>query len=835
VTRGFLRVYLGAAPGVGKTFAMLEEGKRLANSGRDVVIGLVETHGRAETAQLVTGLELVPRRRVVHRGVGVDELDLRAVIDRAPEWALIDELAHSNAPGSTSAKRWEDVAELLDAGINVISTVNVQHIESLNDVVQAITGVAQRESIPDSVLRAADEVELVDLAPETLRTRLSNGQIYPAGSIDAALGNYFRLGNLTALRELALLWLADEVDVALQTYRVEHGIGSKWEARERVVVALPGGHEGDTLIRRGSRIASRASGGQLLAVHVASADGLTEPNPGALAAQRALVESLGGTYHQVVGENTPTALVEFARGVNATQLVIGISRRSRLTAFLTGQGVGARVVRGAGDIDVHIVSHASAGRFQLPRSRGSLTVRRRVAGFVLTAAALPLLTVGLSAVRNDESLVSETLTYQLLVVIVALVGGIWPAVTAALAAGLLLDFFFVDPLYRIAITNPLHSLAILIFLIIAALVSFVVDQAASRSRAARRSAAEAETLSAVAGSIIRGESAVEALTNRMREAFGMTGVAVIEHGSTLFVSGSPSENADEPRTVLTLGDRGEVVLSGRELLAADRRILEAFVAQLEAALLQEELRATAAGVRPLEQADRLRSALLAAVGHDLRTPLAAATTAVSSLRSTDVTWSDHDREELLTTAEESLQRLARLVSDLLDASRLEAGVMPISLAVVGLDEIVPLALDDLAVAPGRVTVEVASDLPAALCDPVLVQRVLVNLVANALRYSPADAPVLITGSSFADRVELRVIDRGPGIHPAKLAEAFQPFQRLGDLDNTTGVGLGLSLSKGFMEAMGGSLDAEDTPGGGLTMVVSLAVDDAAIDTETRTG
>jgi two-component system sensor histidine kinase KdpD len=834
MAQGFLRVYLGAAPGVGKTFAMLEEGKRLANSGHDVVIGLVETHGRAETARLVTGLELVPRRRLVHRGVGVDELDPPAVIDRAPEWALVDELAHSNPPGSANAKRWEDVAELLAAGINVISTVNVQHIESLNDVVQTITGVVQHESIPDSVLRAADDIELVDLAPETLRTRLFNGQIYPAASIDAAIGNYFRLGNLTALRELALLWLADEVDVALQAYRVEHGIGGKWEARERVVVALPGGPEGEALIRRGARIASRASGGRLLAVHIAAADGLTEPNPGALAAQRALVESLGGTYHQVVGENTPAALVEFARGVNATQLVIGVSRRSRLTAFLGGQGVGARVVRAAGDIDVHIVSHASPGRFQLPRSRGSLTVRRRVVGFVLTAAVLPLLTVVLSAVRNADSLVSDVLTYQLLVVIVALVGGIWPALTAALAAGLLLDFFYIEPLYRITITNPVHLLAILIFLIIAALVSFVVDRAASRSRAAQRSAAEAETLSAVAGSIIRGENAVEALANRMREAFGMGSVTIIERGSTRYVSGVPSENADEPRTVLRLGERGEVVLTGRELLPADRRIFDAFVAQLEAALVHQELRTTAASIRPLEQADRLRSALLAAVGHDLRTPLAAATAAVSSLHSTDVTWSDSDREELLSTAEESLQRLARLVNDLLDASRLEAGVLPISLAVVGLDEIVPLALDELAVARGRVIVEVASDLPAALCDPVLVQRVLVNLLANALRYSPADAPVLLSGSSFAGRVELRVIDRGPGIPPDKLREAFQPFQRLGDVDNTTGVGLGLSLSKGFMEAMGGSLDAEDSPRGGLTMVISLAVGDGAIKTEAGT-
>jgi two-component system sensor histidine kinase KdpD len=821
MTRGILQVYLGAAPGVGKTFSMLEEGRRLREKGLDVVVGLVETHGRAETARMAEGLELMPRLRVAHRGVELGELDLSALIARAPDWALVDELAHTNAPGSKNEKRWQDVQELLAAGINVISTVNIQHIESLNDVVQSITGVTQRETIPDSVLRSADQIEVVDLAPEALRTRLSGGQIYPAGTIDAALSNYFRLGNLTALRELALLWLADEVDVALQEYRNEHGIRGKWEARERVVVALPGGAEGETLIRRGARIAARSSGGQLLAVHVASSDGLAESNPAALLTQRTLVESLGGSYHQVIGDSTPTALVEFARGVNATQLVIGVSRRSRLTAFLTGQGIGATVIRASGDIDVHIVSHASAGTLQLPRSRGALTVRRRLGGFALAVLGLPLLTLVLSSFRSPESLVSEVLAFQLLIVIVALVGGIWPAVTAAVVAGLALDYFFVEPLYRVTIANPLHLLALLIFLIIAVLVSLVVDQAASRSRAAKRSAAEAETLATVAGSIIRGENAVEALANRLREVFGMTSVTVNYNDTQLYEAGAVSSSDDDTQTVVPLSDQGSVVLRGRDLQASDRRILDAFVSQIEAALVQNELRTAAQGIRPLEEADRLRTALLAAVGHDLRTPLSSATAAVSSLRSTDVDWSERDRDELLATAEESLHRLADLVNDLLDASRLQAGVLPISLATVGLDEIVPLALDELKVPSERVRVDVAPDLPEAACDPVLVQRVLVNLIANALRYSPEGAPLIITASSFGERVELRVIDRGPGIPKARLAEAFQPFQRLGDTDNTTGVGLGLALSNGFMEAMGGSLEAEDTPGGGLTMVISL--------------
>jgi two-component system sensor histidine kinase KdpD len=823
MTDGILKVFLGAAPGVGKTFAMLEEGRRLQEQGKDVVVGIVETHGRDGTARLLDGLELQPRKHVAHRSVDLDELDLAGLLARKPDWALVDELAHTDAPGSANTKRWQDVQQLLEAGINVISTVNIQHIESLNDVVQSITGVTQRETIPDSVLREADEIEVVDLAPEALRNRLAGGLIYPAGTIDAALSNYFRLGNLTALRELALLWLADEVDVALQAYRNEHGIRGKWEARERVVVALPGGPEGETLIRRGARIAARSTGGQLLAVHVSSPDGLRESNPAALLAQRTLVESLGGTYHQVLGDSTPTALVDFARGVNATQLVIGVSRRSRLTAFLTGQGIGATVIRASGDIDVHIVSHASVGTLQLPHTRGALTRPRIISGFIVTALGLPLLTWLLSLLRTPDSLVADVLAFQLFIVVVALAGGLWPALTAAVLTGFCVDFFFVPPLYELRIASPAHFVSLLIFLAVAFLVSVVVDQAASRSRAATRSAAEAETLASVAASIIRGENAVEALANRMREVFGMASVTVDYRGTRLYEAGAVQPGEPDVRTVVDLGDDGSVVLTGRELPASDRRILGAFVSQIEAALVQRELRSQAEGIRPLEEADRLRTALLAAVGHDLRTPLSSATAAVSSLRSTDVTLSTEDRAELLETAELSLRRLADLVSDLLDASRLQAGVLPIVLSAVGLDEVVPLALDELGLSDGHLVVDVPADLPPALCDPVLVQRVLVNLLSNALRYSDPEATPIVTGSAFGDRVELRVIDRGPGIPAAKLAEAFQPFQRLGDVDNTTGVGLGLALSNGFMAAMGGTLEAEDTPGGGLTMVVGLPV------------
>jgi two-component system sensor histidine kinase KdpD len=823
MTRGRLRVMLGAAPGVGKTFAMLEEGRRLRETGKDVVIAVVETHGRAATASLLDGLEILPRRTVTHRGVSLDEMDLAGVFTRRPDIALVDELAHTNAPGSTNVKRWQDVDALLEAGIDVLSTVNVQHIESLNDVVRQITGVPQRETIPDDVLRRADQIELVDLAPQALRDRLAEGLVYPATRVDAALSNYFRLGNLTALRELALLWLADEVDVALQAYRVEKGIAAPWEARERIVVTLTGGPEGETLLRRGARIAARSGGGQLLAVHVTSADGLSEGNPAELDAQRALIETLGGSYHHVVADQIPVALVEFARSVNATQLVIGVSRRSRLESIIGGAGIGASVIRLAGDIDVHIVPHAQAGKRRLPTIGGALSLRRRLVGVALTIVGLPLLTWPLTILRTPTALTAEVLVYQLFVVVVAIVGGIWPALLAAVGAGFFLDFFFEPPLYVIRIAEPAHFATLIIFMTVAALVSLVVDQAARRLRAANRSAAESEVLVAVASGVISGSDAIEALIARLREAFGMTSVSLVEDGTPVYVSvDEASTSPDDEETTLPLGSTANLILKGKTLQASDRKILGAFISQLESALDRRRLAAEAEGMRPLAAADRLRSALLAAVGHDLRRPLAAATAAITSLRSSEITLSKSDRAELLETADESLEDLATLVTDLLDVSRLQAGVLGVILQPVALEEVVSDVLDELKLKPGRVQLELG-ETPQVSADPALLQRVVVNLLANALRYSPKDAPPVISTSEFGHRVQLRVIDVGPGVPEARREEMFVPFQRLGDTDNSAGVGLGLALAKGFVEGMGGTLEAEDTPGGGLTMVVELEV------------
>ncbi|CAM3259099.1 Sensor protein KdpD [Arthrobacter ulcerisalmonis] len=822
--RGRLRVLLGAAPGVGKTYAMLEEGKRLLAEGKDVVVAIVETHDRAETAGMADGLETLPRLAVAHRGVTLTELDVAAVVRRRPEIALVDELAHTNAPGVGHEKRWQDVVELLDAGIDVISTVNIQHIESLNDVVEQITGVPQRETVPDAALRSADQIEVIDLDPQALRDRLADGRVYPAERIDAALSNYFRLGNLTALRELALLWLADEVDSALRSYREQHGIESTWEARERVVVALTGGSEGATLLRRGARITAR-SGGELLAVHVSSQEGLRSDHPEELAQQRSLVEKLGGTFHQVVGENVPRALVDFARSVNATQLVIGVSRRGRFAAALSGPGIGSTVTREAGAIDVHIVNHESAGgRFALPKIGGALTLRRRLAGMLLALVVGPLVTALLVAFRSEESITSDVLTYQLVVVVVALVGGIWPALFAALLSGLTLDYFFVQPLYTVTVSEPLHLLALILYVVNAVLVSYVVDKAARRSRAAARATAESELLASVSGSVLRGQGALDALVGQTREAFGLAGARLLVDGAVLSAAGSFSGDggsASPADTTVPVGERGTLELFGVELAASERRLLSVIATQLDAALENSDLAETAREFAPLAETDRVRSALLSAVSHDLRRPLAAATAAVSGIRSAGASLSAEDHRELLATAEESLGSLATLVTSLLDVSRLQAGALAVALRPIDAEDVILPALDELGLGPAAVELDLNPDLPQLMADPGLLQRVVTNLLDNAHRFAPAGTRVRISTSQFAGVVEIRVVDHGPGVDAGRRNQMFVPFQRLGDTDNLTGLGLGLALSKGFTEGMGGTLDTEDTPGGGLTMVVAL--------------
>ena len=746
-------------------------------------------------------------------------------------------LAHTNVPGCRNAKRWQDIQELLDAGITVLSTVNIQHLESLNDVITEITGVVQRETVPDAVVRAADQVELVDMTAEALRRRMAHGNVYPPDTAEKALANYFRTGNLTALRELALLWLADKVDDQLDRYRAEHGITAPWQARERIVVALTGGPEGDTILRRAARIAERTTGAELLAVHVVRSDGLRGAGPEHLIRQRALVEGLGGSYHQVVGNDIGSALLHFARGVNASQLVLGASRRGRWAQLFTA-GVGAGVVARSESIDVHFVHHEATGRRALEGLSSSLlSRRRRVVGLAVAAVGLPLLVAAMLPFRQQLNLSTEIELVMAMVVAVALIGGLYPAVVAAVAGLLLLAYFFTPPLDNFGIADGDNLLSLVVFVLVALTVSTGVEVAARRTAEAARASAETDLLSGLAGSVLRGDSALPAILDQLRESFSMRSVTLLERVADASADPEPTHNPAHWRVVATSGEgvspspaHGDVtvaaddsltlVMCGRPLLATEQRVVAAVAAQAAVAFHQKRLAEQAAAVVPLAEADRMRTALLSAVTHDLRTPLASAMAAVLSLQDKEVEFSESDRDNLLATAHQSLARLERLISNLLDTSRLQAGVMGIKSRVVGVEELLPGAIDDIGAEAAAVSLAIPDDLPAVRADPALVERVLVNLLRNALHYSPTRPPTVIA-STHGDAVQLRVVDHGPGIAEEDREQAFLPFQRLGDPTNSTGVGLGLALSRSLTEAMGGTLDAETTPGGGLTMVLTL--------------
>jgi two-component system sensor histidine kinase KdpD len=842
VARGRLRIYLGAAPGVGKTFAALSEARRRAERGTDIVVGFVETHGRDRTAALLDGLEVLPRRTAVHRDGTFTELDIDALLARAPRVAVVDELAHTNVPGSRNPKRWQDVDELLDAGVDVISTVNIQHLESLNDVVKQITGVRQRETIPDEIVRRADQIELCDMSPHALRRRMSHGNIYPAEKIDAALSNYFREGNLTALRELALLWVADRVDEGLARYRGEHKIRETWEARERVVVALTGGPEGETLLRRAARVAARSRGGQpqpshLMAVHVVSGDGLRHVPPEDLARQRQLLAELGGTYHQVVGDDVATALLEFARGVNATQIVLGSSRR-RGWQYVFGPGVGSTVAREAGDIDVHIVTHEEVGRGRglLPAPAGGLGGARTGAGWLLGVLCPPVLAALLHLPVADElGLTTDMLVFLTATVVTAMVGGLWPALFSAVWGSLILNILFTPPLYRSTINQLDNAIALVVFILVGVLVAIVVDVSKRRSLQAARARAEAGTLSLLASSVLDGQEPLRALLRRIRETFGQRSVALLGQQDDgrwerLEVDGDrPCASPDEADALVSVSDSLALALRGHVLPAADRRILGAFATHIGIALERQRLARDAAEAKRQAAGNKIRTALLAAVSHDLRTPLTSIKASVSSLRSVDIELDDVDRAELLENIEESTDRLNGLVGNLLDMSRLQTDTVRPQVRAVGLEEVVPVTL--IGVPPHTVCVDVPDDLPRVRADAGLLERAVANVVQNAVRHNPEGArPVRVSASALGGEVELRVADHGAGVPDESKERIFEAFQRLGDAPRGTGIGLGLAVARGFTEANEGTLTAEDTPGGGLTMVFTLcAADDPATE------
>ena len=863
MARGKLRIYLGAAPGVGKTYAMLQEGARRASRGTDVVVGFVETHDREQTAAQIEGLEVIPRLAVSYRGTTLEEMDLEAVLARDPQVVLVDELAHTNAPGSRHEKRWQDVEVLLDAGIEVISTVNVQHLESMNDVVAQITGVEQKEVIPDTIVRAAEQVHLVDQTPEALRRRLAHGNVYAAERVDAALDNYFREGNLSALRELALMWVADRVDEGLQRYRETHGIAGAWETKERVVVAITGAPGNEHLIRRAARMAARFRGA-LLGLHIRAADGLAERRGGSvLEANRELLVSLGGEYHEVGAGDVADALVRFARHQNATQIVLGSSNRSRW-AELAGGSVINEVVRRSGTIDVHVISQppsarereagraattagttaggAVTGRADEPdhvgrtappsiwrRLSGSagFSRRRLLAGW-LCATLLPIAATWFLHVFDPWiDLPADLLAFTLVVTIVAVVGGFLPAALAAVLSFLLANYYFTPPVHTWTVRQPENVLALLLFLADAAVIGVFVSIAGRRTAAANVARADAETLAAIAGATIRVDDLLPTLVTQMRSALGATSVAVLRLGGDeswvveSCAGHAPSPWPDEADTAVELSEGAWLVVDGASRGSADSAVFRAFCAQLAAALDREQLRIEADRAERLEEANELRAGLLAAVSHDLRTPLASIKAAASTLNQPGIEWSEELREEFVGEILAHTDRLTTLVTNLLEMGRIQANTVHLHLQPVSVEQVVSSAIVGLDLRGVDIDLDLDAALPRVLADQPLLERALANLIDNALKWSPPQGAVRIDAAALGHEVTVRVVDRGPGIPRDRQSEVFRAFQRLDDSSGIEGTGLGLAVAHGFVALMGGDLAVEDTPGGGTTMVVTL--------------
>ncbi|MET8703534.1 ATP-binding protein [Kitasatospora sp. NPDC058032] len=828
---GKLRVFLGAAPGVGKTYAMLAEGRRLRDEGLDVVVGLAETYGRRGTEQQLGDLPVLPRRPAPYRGIELTELDLDGLLRRRPALALVDELAHTNVPGGRNGKRWQDVRELLDAGIDVATTLNIQHLESLNDVVEQITGIVQHEQIPDEVVRAADRIELVDLSPEALRARMARGEVYPPDRVDVALDNYFRAGNLGALRELALLWLADRVEEELAEYRARHGIRAPWETKERIMVALNGAPQGEHLIRRGARTAARVHG-DLIGVHVRSDGGTVRHEPPALAGQRELLRELHGAYAEITGEDVAQALVDFARAESATQILLGPTGRSRLRELVSGSVIN-RVIRLAGPIDVRVLPPPAPDQLALPRAprprrAAALPARRRLLGWSFGPAGAVVAASALSPLRGSLGLSGALLCLLLVVAGTARLGGLAPAAATTATSALAADWFFTEPRHSLAVGRAADVAVLVVFLAVAGIVSHLIDGLARRSQQTARARAEAQALARLAGEPVRGgEHPLPELLEELRLAFGLFAVGILVQDGTGWrpedAAGGPLPGSPADAAFAVELDRDAVlVLAGPALSEDNARLLGPFVTRLR--LLRElaRLAGEAESARALARSDALHTTLLEAVAHDLREPLAGIKASASSLRSEEVDRPPEDVRRLSAIIDGEADRLTRMVADLLDLSRLQAGRVPVSLWPTDLAEVLAQAVGSLPPGGTTVVLDLPEDLPRVEADAGLLTRALANILANARTWSPPGEPVRVDAGVVAGRVDVRVVDRGPGIGAAERERLFEPFHPGHRAPGrVAGAGLGLTVAKGFTEAMGGELTVEPTPGGGTTLVLGL--------------
>jgi two-component system sensor histidine kinase KdpD len=872
---GKLRIFVGAAPGVGKTYEMLQQARARKADGYDVVVGIVETHGRRETESLLEGLELIPRQRVQYKGQLLDEMDLDRIIARRPQLVLVDELAHTNAPGSRHPKRYLDVEELLSHGINVYSTVNIQHIESLNDVVAQITHVRVRETVPDSVFDRADAVELVDLTPGDLIERLREGKVYVPKQAERALEHFFSPANLTALRELALRRTAERVDEQLLTQMQARAIQGPWPAGERILVCVSEDPRAAGLVRYAKRLADRLHG-PLTALYVEGRRSLqlTEEKRDRIADTLRLAEALGGEAVTVPSADRSIAddVIGYAHANNMTHIIIGKSTRSRWFEILHGSVV-HDLVRRSGNISVHVIAGDQVTGDPIPKKTlktADYVKPFDVWAYVFSVAMVAAATAIGEAIWQWIALENVGLVFLTAIVAVAVRYGLWPSLVASIASSLSYNFFFMEPLYTFTIADPANVTAFIFFTIVALIVSNVAARARTHALAVMGRARSTELLYAFSRKLAGAGTLDDVLWATAYQTALMLKVRVVlllpDDGSISVKTGYPPEDTLDVADVAAANwawennrsaGRGADTLPGAKrlflpvrtgrgaigivgidsdkpgpLLTPDqRRLLDALMDQAALAIERVRLVEDLERAKRTAEADRLRSALLTSISHDLKTPLAAVLGAAGALRSMSQALSDNEKSDLVATIIDESERLNRFIANLLDMTKLESGAVVPNLALHDLGEIVGSALERTSkiLARHRVEVELAKDLPMVKIDPVLFEQVLFNLLDNAAKYAPAGTTVRIQSWRDRDSIGLQVLDEGEGILPTDLEHVFDKFYRARKTDRVrAGTGLGLAISRGFVEAMSGSISAANrTDKSGAVFTIRLPVPKSA--------
>jgi two-component system sensor histidine kinase KdpD len=867
---GKLKIFVGAAPGVGKTYQMLETARARRRDGYDVVVGVVETHGRRETEALLDGLEIVPRRRIEYKGQWLEEMDLDAIIARRPQLALVDELAHTNAPASRHPKRYLDVEELLGRGIDVYTTVNIQHIESLNDVVAQITRVRVRETVPDQVFDRADAVELVDLTPDDLMQRLKEGKVYVPRQAERALEHFFSPTNLTALRELALRRTADRVDEQLLTQMQAQAIPGPWAAGERVLICISEDPRAAGLVRYGKRLADRLHGPwTTLYIEGRRSLQLSEEQRDRVADTLRLAVGMGGEAVTIPAGERSIAddVIAYAHANNVTQIIIGKSTRSRWFEILYGSVV-HDLVRRAGNISVHVIAGDEAGE-PIPRKTVRTANESRALDVIPHIVALLAIAIALGGgllIHPWFGIENVDLIFLTAIVAIAVRFGLWPSLLASVVASLAYNFFFMPPLYTFTIADPNNVAAFVFFIVMAALVSNVAARVRTQATAATGRARNTESLYAFSRKLAGVGTLDDVLWATAYQIALMLKVRVVillREGDTIAVkAGYPPEDMLADADVAAAkwafennrpAGRGSDTLPGAKwlflpmrtgrgaigvvgidsdkpgpLLTPDeRRLLDALADQGALAIERVHLVEDMDRVKRTVETERLRSALLTSISHDLKTPLAAVLGAAETMRNFGRNLDDAQKAELLGTIVDESERLNRFIANLLDMTKLESGAVTPNLALHDPGEIVGSALRRAAriLAQHRVEVGIAKDLPMLALDAVLFEQVLFNLLDNAAKYAPAGTTVRIEGWRDQGTVRLQVMDEGEGIPPSELEHIFDKFYRVQKGDQVrAGTGLGLAISRGFVEAIGGNIVAANrTDRAGAIFTITLPV------------